>query len=104
MSNKEDQQEITTGVEVLFELQEQVDDVQRKPATDEDRHHGDQHPVGTALPVNVQLFALAILHSHFGSGAHAQRLRHLDVAEGDDAARDDVLKNEARDGEELARR
>lgn len=81
-----------------------MDDVQRKPAADEYGDHGYEHPVRLPLSADLQVFALPALRADLDAGAHAQRLGDPDVAEGDDAARNDVLEDEAGDGEKLARR
>ena len=104
--NEEDEQEVEPLEHRRLVLLRDVHDVERQPAADEDRHHRDQHPVGAPLPPDLQLLARATLGARpdLVAHAHVQRDRHLRVAEGDDAARHDVLQDEAGDGEELARR
>ena len=50
------------GVEVV----EQVDQIEGHPGRTEYRHHGDQHAVGTALPLPIQLFTTTTSQTDLG--------------------------------------
>ena len=100
--DEEEHEEVASVLSHLMVLLRHVDHVQRQPAAHEYRHHGDEHAVRTALALDIHLLAIARLLTEFGARASPEHERDLRVAEGDDAARHDVLQDEAGDGEELA--
>lgn len=104
---EERQQEVVPLLDLGVVLEQEEDDVQRKPAADEDDRHGDQHPVRPLLPDDLLLLAFG---ARVAAGRAAcprprpgpQRQGDARVAVGDHSAGEDVLEDEAGDGEELA--
>lgn len=104
---EERQQEVAPLLDIGVVLKYEQNDIQRKPAADEYDRHRDQHPVGPLLPGDLLLVALgARVAAGRATGPRScprpQSKGDAGVAVGDHSARENVLEDEAGDGEELA--
>lgn len=104
MRHEETEPVVGPVVDGRVEVIDDIDDVQRQPGYTEYGDHGDQHPVGPALPLAVRFFALAGLAAGFGTRPIVQLDRHAYVAEGDYEERHDELQYRSERTEDFAKR
>lgn len=101
---RHEEAELVVGpvVGVRIEIIDDVDDVEWQPRHAEYSDHGDQHPVGAALPLAIRLLAFARLAAGLGTRPIIQLNRDAHVAEGDDEERHDELHYRGERAEDLA--
>jgi len=115
VGDEENEENVAPFADLLFVvLEQQVDDVERQPADDEDGHHGDQHAVGASTAADLLLLTTACSSRHdrltttarataaaaghqapLGARSTSQRGKHTPVTDNDDGPRHQVLQYEA---------